>query len=124
MSVSAAEVAALKAEADAYVAKQEHVDGTLQTVAEAIGYAIYGLRSIGADREELLHDVELIVRASGMWRDEIRTARDTLAKLGYGRDLEQLLTQLARRARPRPPAPFSHGHQCASVLAKAEAASF
>jgi hypothetical protein len=99
-AVSAAEVAELKAEGEAL--SLDDVDNTLQTTAEIIGYLIHQLRSIGADQAEVLHDVELVVRAAGMWREDVRQSRDILLRLGYGRDLAMLLTKLARRAKPRP----------------------
>lgn len=101
MSVSAAEVVALRAEGEAM--SLDHVDTTFNTPAENLGYLIHQLRSIGADQAEVLHDIELLVRATDMWREEVREARDTLGALGYGTDVTKLLTGLARRAKPRPP---------------------
>jgi hypothetical protein len=101
MPVSAAEVAELR-EAGRSLSLDE-VDNTLRTSAEIIGYLIHSLRSIGGDQTEVLHDVELLVRASDMWREDVRKARDTLGALGYGTDVTKLLTALARKAKPRPP---------------------
>jgi hypothetical protein len=74
----------------------------LKTSAEVVGFTIHSARSMGADANETLDMVELLVRASDMWREEIREARDILVRLGYGRDLAVLLTKLARKAKPRP----------------------
>jgi hypothetical protein len=99
--VSAAEVSELKA---AFAAKTPgEVDTTLQTLAEHIGFVIQGLRQLGADEDELLHDVELLMRASGQNREDLREARETLQRLGYGDALAKLLTRLARKAKPAPP---------------------
>lgn len=100
MPVTAAEVAELRAAGEAL--SLDDVDHTLRTTAEIIGYMIYSERSIGADQTETLNMVELVVRASDMWREDIREARDVLVRLGYGRDLAMLLTKLARKAKPKP----------------------
>jgi hypothetical protein len=114
-AVSAAEVAALKADGERM--SLDDADTTLETVAEIIAFQVHQCRHFGADQAEVLHDVELLVRAAELDREAIRTARDTLGSLGYGADVTKLLTALARRARPKPPPYFRGvGHQCASVL--------
>jgi hypothetical protein len=76
---------------------------TLQTLAEHLGYVIEGLRQLGAEEGDLVHDVELLLRASGQNRQDIRTARDILVKLGYPRAITSMMGRVARRARPAPP---------------------
>jgi hypothetical protein len=100
MPVTAAEVAELRAAGEAL--SLDDVDHPLRTTAEIIGYMIYSERSLGADQTETLDMVELVVRATDMWRDDILEARDVLVRLGYGRDLAMLLTKLARKAKPKP----------------------
>jgi hypothetical protein len=78
-------------------------DTTLTSLAEHVGFLIHKLRSIGADEAELLHHIEVLLVASSQDRTAIRTARDTLQRLGYGDDLAKLLTRLARKAKPAPP---------------------
>src|SRR5258705_10106560 len=80
----------------------DNVEVDLETPAECLGYLIAGLRSLGADRDELLHDVELMIRASELDRSAIRQCRDVLKALNYGQDITALLTRLARRAKPEP----------------------
>jgi hypothetical protein len=99
MPVSQIEVDALKAEGEAR--GLDDADTTLETLAEQLGFVVYQLRHLGADRAEVLHDVELLVRAVELDRESIRTARDTLGALGYGADVTMLLTALARRAKPK-----------------------
>jgi hypothetical protein len=101
MPVTAAEVAELREAGQAL--SLDDVDNTLKTTAEIIGYLIHSARSIGADQAETLDMVELLVRSSDMWREEIREARDVLTRLGYGPDLALLLTELACKAKPKPP---------------------
>jgi hypothetical protein len=101
MPVTAAEVVELREAGQAL--SLDDVDNTLKTNAEIVGYLVHGARSIGADQAETLDMVELLVRSTDMWREEIREARDVLARLGYGPDLAVLLTSLARKAKPRPP---------------------
>ena len=92
-------------------------DCTLQTSAELLGFVIHSARSIGADQTETLAMVELLVRATDMWREDIREARNVLQALNYPPAISQLLKALARRAPPRPPPYFRGvGHQCASAL--------
>jgi hypothetical protein len=79
------------------------VDSTLQILAEHLGFLIHRLRSIGADEVELLHHIEVLLVASNQNRQDIRAARDTLQRLGYGDDLAKLLTRLARKAKGAPP---------------------
>lgn len=99
--VSAVEVSELRA---AYAAQPPGaVDNTLEGLAEHLGYVIEGLRQLGADQDELVHDVELLLRASGQNRQDIRTARDILVKLGYPRAITAMMGQVARKARPAPP---------------------
>ena len=81
----------------------ESADCTLQSTAEIIAFLIHQWRHLGEDQSQVLHDVELLVRAVELDRDAIRTARDTLGSLGYGTDVTKLLTALARKAPPRPP---------------------
>jgi hypothetical protein len=81
----------------------DDVDNTLQTVAEIVGYLIHQLRSIGADQAEVLQDVELVVRAAEIDRQELRAARDVLRSLNYSPGLIKLLTALARKSKPKPP---------------------
>jgi hypothetical protein len=100
MPVTAAEVVELREAGQAL--SLDDVDNALKTTAEIIGYLIHSARSIGADQAETLDMVELLVRSTDMWREEIREARDVLARLGYGPDLALLLTSLARKAKPRP----------------------
>ena len=102
MPVSAAEVAELRA-AGLALPPGGDVDTTLTTFAEIIGYTIHGLREMGADRDEILHSVELVLRAAEVERESLREARDTLHRLGYGDDLAKVLTQVARKAKPKPP---------------------
>jgi hypothetical protein len=99
--VSAAEVSDLKAALAAKPPSQ--FDSTLQTLAEVLGLAIEGLRQIGADPDELAHDLELLLRASNQNREAIREARDVLVLLGYPTEITAMMTQVARRARPAPP---------------------
>jgi hypothetical protein len=99
MSVSAAEIAEWKA---AYQAQPPgEVDNTLETFAEVIGFLIHRLRAIGADQDELAHDIELLVRVAELDAASIRECRDVLVRLAYPRDLTTLMTRLARKARPR-----------------------
>ena len=99
--VSAAEVAELKA---AHAAQPtSDVDNTLQSLDEQLGYSIEGLRKLGADEGELVHDIELLLRASGQSREDIRAARDILMKLGYPRAITVMMGQVARKAKPAPP---------------------
>ena len=92
-------------------------DTTLQTSAELLGFVIHSARSIGPDQTETLNMVELVVRATDMWREDIREARNVLQALNYPPAISQLLKALARRAPPRPPPYFRGvGHQCASAL--------
>ena len=115
MPVAAAEVAELRAAGEAL--SLDDVEHTLRTTAEIIGYMIYSERSIGADQTETLNMVELVVRATDMWREDIREARNVLYALNYPPAISQLLKALARRAPPRPPPYFRGvGHQCASAL--------
>jgi hypothetical protein len=93
---SAAEVAELRQAGQAQ--SLDHADHTLRTDAEVIGFLTHTARAMGADQAEQLDWVELVVRATGMWRENIREARDVLVRLGYGRDLAMLLTKLARKA--------------------------
>jgi hypothetical protein len=97
---SAAEVAELRQAGQAQ--SLDHADHTLRTDAEVIGFLTHTARAMGADQAEQLDWVELVVRATGMWRENIREARDVLVRLGYGRDLAMLLTKLARKAKPKP----------------------
>jgi hypothetical protein len=114
-AVSAAEVAALKAEGERM--SLDDADTTLQSTAEIIAFLIHQWRYLGEDQSQVLHDVELLVRAVELDRESIREARDTLGALAYGADVTKLLTALARRARPKPPPYFRGvGHQCASAL--------
>jgi len=76
------------------------IDVTLTTVAEHVGFLIHRLRAIGAEEGELLHHIEVLLVASSQNRQDIRTARDTLRRLGYGDDLAKLLTRVARKAKP------------------------
>ena len=76
----------------------DDADTTLQSVAENLGFLIHQLRHLGADQAEVLHDIELLVRAVELDRESIREARDILLRLGYGRDLGLLMTRLARKA--------------------------
>ncbi|MBR1298555.1 hypothetical protein [Bradyrhizobium sp. AUGA SZCCT0042] len=96
--VSVAEVAELKAAHEAQ--PPGDVDTTLETPAEVVAFLVHRLRSIGADEEELAHDVELVLRAAEMERESIRAARDTLAALGYGTAITKAMTALARKAKP------------------------
>jgi hypothetical protein len=115
MSVSAAEVANLKAEGERMSA--DDADFTLQSVAEIIAFQVHGLRHLGADQAEVLHDIELLARAVEFNKSELREARDVLRTLHYPPAISQLLTALARRAPPKPPPSFAGlGHQCDSAL--------
>jgi hypothetical protein len=99
--VSAAEVSELRA---AHAAQPiSEVDTTLQTLAEHLGYVIEGLRQLGASQDEVIHDVELLLRASGQNCEAIREARDMLMRLGYPREITAMLGQVARKAKPAPP---------------------
>jgi len=100
MPVTVAEVVELRTAGHAL--SLDDVDSTLRTSAEIIGYLIHSARSMGVDSSATLDMVELLVRASDMWREEIREARDILVRLGYGPDLAKLLTKHARRAQPNP----------------------
>jgi predicted secreted protein len=99
--VSAVEVEALRAALAAQPLSE--VDSTLQSLAEIIGFAIHGLRQIGAEADELTHDVELLLRASNQNREDIRKARDLLMLLGYPTEITSMMTQVARKAKPAPP---------------------
>jgi hypothetical protein len=99
--VSLAEVSALKT---ALAAKPPgEFDSTLQTLTEVLGLAIEGLRQIGADPDELAHDIELLLRASNQNRRAIREARDVLVLLGYPTEITTMMTQVAKKARKAPP---------------------
>src|SRR5215211_2526286 len=101
MSVSRAEVDTFRREAQA-AQRSDVVERTpLESLAEDIGYLVYRWRQLGADQAAVLHDIELLVRSTDQDREDIREARDVLAKLGYGRDVTMLLTRLARKAKPK-----------------------
>jgi hypothetical protein len=110
--VSAAEVSELRAALAAQ--PPSDVDSTLQSLAEIIGFAIEGLRQIGADEDELVHDVELLLRSSRQNREDIREARDTLQRLGYPRAITAMMGQVARKAKPAP-ATFAQRMQLQSL---------
>src|SRR5258706_8705973 len=84
-AVSAAEVAALKAEGEAR--GLDGADNALETVAEQLAFLVYECRHFGADQAEVLHEVELLVRAVEFNRSELREARDVLRALNYPREL-------------------------------------
>jgi hypothetical protein len=114
--VSQHEVDELRREGEAQ--SLDAADCTLQTSAELLGFVIYSARSMGADQTETLAMVELLVRATDMWREDIREARNVLQALNYPPAISQLLTALARRAPPRPPLYFRGvGHRCRSCTA-------
>jgi hypothetical protein len=97
--VSSVEVAELKA---ALAAQPPSDVGTgLEGLSEHLGYAIEGLRQLGADEGELAHDLELLLRASNQNREDIRAARDILAKLGYPRAITAMMSQVVRKAKPK-----------------------
>ncbi len=99
--VSLAEIAELRA---AHAAQPPGgFDNVLETLAEHIGYIIHGLRQLGADQDELVHDVELLLRVSNTDRESIRAARDLLAQLGYPREITSMMARVARKAKPAPP---------------------
>ena len=103
MPVSSAEISELRAAHQARLQLGD-VDNTLQalhTTAEVIGFMIHEMRGAGADQAEMLHDVELVLRAANVHGEDIRQARDVLARLGYGADLAKTMTGLARRVRPK-----------------------
>jgi hypothetical protein len=77
-------------------------DSVLEGLAEHLGYIVHGLRQLGADDDELAHDIELLLRAAGTDRASIRTARDLLMKLDYPRAITAMMTQVARKAKPAP----------------------
>lgn len=79
------------------------VDSTLEGLSEHIGYFIHGMRQLGAGQDQLVHDVELLLRATDATRESIREARDLLMKLGYPREITAMMTQVARKAKPAPP---------------------
>lgn len=97
MTPSADEIDELRKQGQAL--NLDNIGGTvLETLAEQLGFFIYEWRHLGADQDELLHDLELLIRASDLDATEIREARDTLKTLAYGADITRLLTALARRA--------------------------
>jgi hypothetical protein len=99
MPFTAAEVAELKAEGQAMKLNfSEHV---LDTPAEIIGGLVFEMRAMGVNEDDVLHDVELLVRSSDFTREELREARSVLRSLHYDRKLIALLTKLSNRARPR-----------------------
>ena len=113
MPVTAAEVAALRAAGQAQ--SLDGADTVLESVAAQLAFLIYQCRHFGADQAEVLHDVELLVRAVEFNKSELREARDVLRALNYPPAITMLLTALARRARPRPPPAFTGiGHRCRS----------
>jgi hypothetical protein len=105
MPVSAAEVAELRREGAEL--NLDDVVNVLHTTAEHLGYLIAGLRSLGADQSELLHDIELLIRAARLDRVDLRQARDVLRSLNYDPAVIRLLTALARKA-PPPPVRWRH----------------
>jgi hypothetical protein len=96
MPVTAAEVDELRAAGEAR--GLDDADRTLETYPEIIAFAVHVARSHGWDVNDY---VELLVRATGLPREDIRQARDVLQALNYPRDLCQLMTRLARRAKPK-----------------------
>jgi len=117
--VTAAEIAELRREGQAQRGR-DSAEITLRSLAEVLGYMVLQWRHHGADQEDLLHDIELIVRSTDQFQGSIRAARDTLAGLGYEAAILRLLTRLARKAKPMPPWWASTGrarpHHRASVI--------
>jgi len=100
MTVTAAEIEALRRDGEA--ARGQFEPPVLRTMTEVLASFINSARSLEADEDRVLHDVELLVRAIPLWQEEIREARTTLGALGYGTEITKLLSKLAARARRRP----------------------
>jgi hypothetical protein len=99
--VTVAEVDALRREGEATLPRRDATENRLHSLSEVLALMIHEWRHHGADQKQLLHDIELIVRSTDQDREAIRQARDTLAGLRYDAAILRLLTQLARRARPK-----------------------
>jgi hypothetical protein len=102
-AVTAAEVAELKRAGQATLHRRDATESRPHSLAEVLGLMIHEWRHHGAAQEDLLHDIELIVRSTDQFQGSIRAARDTLAGLGYEAAILRLLTRLARKAKPMPP---------------------
>jgi hypothetical protein len=74
-------------------------------LAETIALLVANLRAMGSENEVLC--VEIMLTVTPSHREELIEARQTLAALGY-REISEVLTRLARKAKPRPKGRF-HG---------------
>src|SRR5262245_43743444 len=98
--LSAAE---LRRDCEAFLASgAENPLAPLRTVVEVIAFVIYSLRMNGATEDEVVDGVTLLIVATDLSREEVRSVRDTFQKLRYSAAITQKLTALARRAKPAP----------------------
>ncbi len=100
MTVSQHEVDELRRDGEAL--GFDGANTVLQSTAEHLGFLIAQARANGIDEPEMLDMVELLIRAVGIDRKELREARDTFAALHYSPNIIKLLTALARKAPPAP----------------------
>jgi hypothetical protein len=98
MAITEADVQELRAAAAALPPDYDSGLGGL-TTTEILAYTIHAARLQHLDEVEC---IELLARAVGLYRDDLRAARAVLKPLGYTA-VADLLTRLARRAKPRPP---------------------
>jgi hypothetical protein len=99
MAITEADVQELRSAAAALPPDYDSGLGGL-TTTEILAYTIHAARLQHLDEVEC---IELLARAVGLDRTDLREARDVLKPLGYIA-VAHLLTRLARRAKPRPPA--------------------
>ena len=99
MAVTAEQVARLRRLADARPAESTEDLQELQTSAEVIAYTIAQCRVIGEDEADA---IELLVRATDMYREDIAEAEKLLRKLGYGLVCDRLRV-IAKKAKHGPP---------------------
>lgn len=73
----------------------------LETMAEIIGFMVQQMRASEYTEPEMYHDIELVLRAAEVDREDLRAALGTLKALNYPPGLIKLLTSLARKAMPK-----------------------
>jgi hypothetical protein len=95
MAITEADVQELRSAAAALPPDYDSGLGGL-TTTEILAYTIHAARLQHLDEVEC---IELLARAVGLDRDDLREARDVLKPLGYT-DVAQMLTRVARRAKP------------------------